>query len=176
MVAGTDINSVPDGVLNAYLWPLGAWGIALLFLYASGNTVVSLTLCYPLALWFAGLTFWWVLRTERRYRGGLLEASEVKAGVRSVCRILAAASVTPGLVFLAMDPLSTSTWGTCGSVAIVTAIAWTLANTMPRLGRRATYLLAIAFAWSSLPLNATGAITLAMWLGWFEGVRGAVGV
>lgn len=174
MATTLDVRSVPDRVLKAYLYPLGGWGIGLLFLFAAGETVWAITLCYPLALWYGGLTAWWAMDTRRRRDIEGLRPEEIDAGVRSVGRILAGSAMAPAIVFMTLDPLSPSTWGTVGSIALVTAIAWGLANALPKLKRRVSHTAAIVVAWAALPLNATGALSLAFWLGLLDEVRGVV--
>jgi len=158
MATHSDVRSLPDRVLKAYLWPLGAWGVGLLFLFAFGETFWAITLCYPLAVWFGVLTLWWGARTRSRLRAGELTRPEVDAGVRSIARL----------------PLSPGAWGTCASVGIVAGLAWLGANSLPRLSHRLSHTLALVVAWLALPLNATGSLSLAFWLGLFEEVRSVV--
>jgi len=171
MPTPSDVRSVPDRVLKAYLWPLGGWGVGLLFLFAFGKTLWAITLCYPLAVWFGLLTLWWGARTGARHHSGDLTRAEVDAGVRSIARLLAGAALTPAIVFMALDPLPPSTWGTVASVGIVSGLAWLGANALPRLSHRLSYTLALLVAWIALPINATGSLSLAFWLGLFEQVR-----
>jgi hypothetical protein len=174
MATHSDVRSVPDRVLKAYLWPLGGWGVGLLFLFAFGKTLWAITLCYPLAVWFGLLTLWWGVRTQSRLRAGELTRPEVGAGVRSIARILAGAALTPAIVFLALDPLSPGAWGTCASVGIVAGLAWLGANALPRVSHRLSYTAALFLAWLALPLNATGSLSIAFWTGLFEEVRSVV--
>ncbi len=169
-------RAVSDRVFNGYLWPLAAWAIGQLFLYAGGQTPFGLWLLFPLAAWYGVLSFGWGLSTHRRVRAQELNHTDVRDGVGSIGRFMAAASLSPALVFMVMDPLSPSTWGTCAGVGVVAGIAWGAANTLPALERRSTHWIAVFVAWGALPLNASGALSLASWLGWFGGMRTVVGM
>ena len=173
MSSVNDLDAVPDRVFNGYLWPLGAWGVCLLFLFGAQRTPFALWLCFPLAVWYLGLTIWWGIRAARRHERHDLNGESLRAGVQSIGRFLAGASITPAMVFMAMDPLSPSAWGTAAGVGIVGAIAWIAVATLPKLDRRPTHWIALGIAWAALPLNATGALSLATWFGQ---VRNAVGV
>ncbi|MFK7927024.1 MAG: hypothetical protein AB8H79_02460 [Myxococcota bacterium] len=166
----SDLRSLPDGILKAYLYALGAWGLAAAAAYPLDRLGLALTLCYPLALWFAGLTGWWVVRVFRQHRAGELESAEVSAGVRSIGRILAGAGMIPAIVFLARDPLAVSSWGTLVSVGALTGIGWFIANVGPRLQASVARLGILVTCWLILPINATGTLSYAWFIGWFDRV------
>ena len=170
-----DLRSLPDRVLRLYLGSLGVWGAGLVGLFVAGHTPLALTLCYPLALWLGGLTTWWGLGALRKLRAGELAYPEVDAAVVSIGRILAGGSAIPAIVFLAEDPLQARSWGTCLSIAIVSGIAWAGVHGLVRLSNRYSNGLALAAAWAALPVNATGALSVGFWFGWFDVVQGAVG-
>ena len=56
MASADELRAVPDRYFNGLAWPLGAWAIGLLFLFAVQRTPFALWLCYPLTIWYGGLT------------------------------------------------------------------------------------------------------------------------
>jgi len=166
----SDLRSLPDGTLKAYLYALGAWGLAAAAAYPLDRLGLALTLCYPLALWFAGLTIWWTVRVFRQHRDGELESVEVSAGVQSIGRILAGAGMIPAIVFLARDPLATNSWVTFASVGALTGVGWLIANVGSRLHATVARLSVLATCWLVLPINATGTLSYAWLIGWFDRV------
>lgn len=166
----SDLRSLPDGTLKAYLYALGAWAIAAAISYPLDRMGLALTLCFPLAFWFCGLTVWWWLRTRGRVDRDGLDDVEVAAGVKSVGRIMAGAGMVPAIVFLANDPLAADAWGTLAGVAVLTAIGWFIANVGPRLKASVARIGVLVACWLVLPINATGTISVAWFMGWFDRV------
>ncbi|MCO4747006.1 MAG: hypothetical protein KC912_19570 [Proteobacteria bacterium] len=162
------LRSLPDAVHRAYLMPISAFAIALMVLWAVSLTPVALTLLYALFLYNAALTVWWSQGLFRRQDAEELRASEVTSGVLSVVRLLGWSSVLPGVLFAATDPLSTEVWKTSGSIAIVTTLALVLAPWLAKRGHRVTYVASLLIALVALPLNTSGALSMAFWLGWVE--------
>lgn len=166
----TDKRSVPDRLLNLFLYPIAAWGLALLGCYFAGRAAWAILLCFPLALWFGALTLYWGMRSIRAMGRGDLTPPEVNAGVRSIGHILAAASLSPGIVFLAADPLSSAALSTTVGVVAVAAIAWLLCSAAVRLSNRYFTAVVLTLAWLALPLNAGGAVTAATLTGLYDRV------
>jgi hypothetical protein len=169
-MTATDIRSLPDAFLNAYLFPVGAWGVAYAGLFLCGYDAWAIPLLYPLALWQISLTTYWVLRTIRAVRAEQLTPPEVGAGVRSIGGIAAADALLPGVVFLVNDPLSSNAHGTALGVAAVAGVAYLLVRVSPRFSNNYLYAAVLAFACLALPINATGAVTVAKMAGWFDKV------
>lgn len=166
----SDLRSLPDFVLKAYLFSLGGWGVALVVLWSVGAVGIALSLCFPLAVWLGVLTMWWWLRTLARVRRGELLDLELAAGVYSVGRILAGGGLIPGIVFVSYDPLSVPNWGTFGGVFAVSAVAAVLLSMGRRVEKRWLQPGLLVIAWLTLPINATGAVSAGAILGVFDAV------
>lgn len=163
-----DLRAVPDPLLKAYLYAIAAWAIALALLFAAGMLPYALLLCFPLAVWLIGLTAWWWVQQTSPTHPDPLDAGEVAAGSRTIGRILALSSLLPGAVFLADDPLARSAWSVVGGVALVAAIGVVLADRVaPRVGRPGQIAVLAACA-AALPLNTTGSLSLAWFIGLFD--------
>lgn len=156
---------------NLYLYPLGAWGVGLLALYFTGRAALALTLCFPLALWTGGVTLYWGVRTARQLARGEIRRPDVRAGAVSIGHLLSVSAMLPALVFLATDPLEPSAWMTAGGVMIVSLMAYGATSLMARWSNRYTYSALLTLAWLALPANATGSMSVATWLGWFDALR-----
>jgi hypothetical protein len=170
----SDVRSLPDVTLKAYLYSLGAWGLVLLPCYITDRVGLALSLCYPLALWLGALTVWWWSRTWRRQSAGALETYEVASGVRSVGRILAGGAIIPGIIFLANDPLQVSAWGTFAGIAAISGAAFGIATLSDRYVRnRVVQTAVLGITWIVLPANATGAVSVATMWGWFSAISDA---
>lgn len=165
MPNAAELRAVSDTYFHGYMWPLAAWTIGVVVLFVAGWVPFALWLCYPLAAWYGVLTAVWWIRMQGRRASDDLTPDDGFAGARNIGRFLAAASLIPALVFLAIDPLSRTTLSTCAGVAAVAGIAWLVANFLPKLRRRPATVAALLVAWLALPLNATGAVTLAGALG-----------
>ena len=171
-----DLRSVPDRVLQLYLWSVGAWAICLLAFFVTDRIGVALTLCLPLSVWLGILTVWWWTKTRLRLRKNDLNILEVNAGVQTVGRILSASGMIPGIIFLANDPLIPAAWGTFLGISATSAVAWYLVNLTARLKSATLDTIVLICAGAVLPLNATGAVSLGAFLGWFEQVGEFTGV
>jgi hypothetical protein len=163
-----DLRAVPDPLLKAYLYAVALWAIALALLFAAGLLPYALLFCFPLALWLIGLTGWWWVRHASPSHPDPLAPDEVAAGSRTIGRILALSSLLPGAVFLADDPLAPSAWSAVGGVAVIAAVAFVLADRVaPRVGRSG--LVAVLGACgAALPINTTGSLSLAWFIGLFD--------
>lgn len=168
MAVVSDHRALPDRVLNLYLYPVGAWGVALLALFFTGFAAYALPLCYPLALWYVGLSVWWGRGLLKRIDAGELTHAEAHAGVRSAGQILAFASVSPAIVFLSADPLAATAWSTTVGVLVVAAVTWGGIGLLTRIGSRWSHGAAMALACLALPVNATGAVTVATMVGLYD--------
>lgn len=164
----SDVRALPQRVLDLYLYPLGAWGVGLAALYLADRAHLALLLLHALALWQTGLTVWWGRDLLRRYRTDQLTRAEADAGVRSVGHILAASALTPAIVFLATDPLSPHGLGASLGGAVVAGMAWVAVAVLVRLSNRWAHAVALGMACTALPLNATGAVTIATLAGWWS--------
>lgn len=163
-----DLRAVPDPLLKAYLYPIAAWAIALALLFAAGFLPWALLLCFPLALWLGGLTAWWWMTAAQPTAPDPLDDAEVAAGTRTIGRIVALSGLLPGAVFLADDPLATSSWSAVGGVALVAAIGFVVADRIaPRVGRTGRIAL-LGVCAAILPINASGSLSLAWFIGLFD--------
>ncbi len=165
-----DLRSLPDGTLQLYLGGIGAWGLALLLLYLFQVTALAIPLAYVVFVWQAVLTGWWGNDLLRRFDAGELSAGEARAGVASVARILAASSLLPAIVFLAEDPLASSSWTAAAGTVTVAGVVWLLILTLGRIQHRVAHVVLLALANLALPVNATGAVSIALTSGFFEQV------
>lgn len=168
----TDIRAIPDWMLNAWLYPIAAWGVGYGALYVGGRDAYAIPLLFPLALWQIGLTVYWAARSARRLRAGDLTQPEIGAGMRSIGGIVAADSVLPAVVFLVNDPLHPSAQGTALGVFAVAGLAYGLVQLGHRTGWTSLQVAVLTFACLALPINATGAVTVAEMVGWFDKVAG----
>jgi hypothetical protein len=84
--------------------------------------------------------------------------------------------VIPGIIFLANDPLIPAAWGTCIGVGLTSGAAWQLVHLSRRIKTAKLDPIILLCAWIILPLNATGAVSLGAFLGWFEHVGHMTGV
>lgn len=168
--AVSDVRALPQRVLDLYLYPLGAWGVALVLLYLGDQSELALLLLYVLALWQIGLTAWWGRDLLRRFRAHEITRAEAVAGVRSVGHILAGSALTPAIVFTATDPLSMHGLGSSVGNVVVAAAAFFAVNVLSKLSHRWAYTAALTLAGLALPLNATGAVTAATLAGWWVGI------
>ncbi len=164
----TDVRSLPDHTLNLYLYGMGAWGIALGVLFFSGRTPLAIPLAYLVALWQIGLTVWWGPRMLKRYEAGELTRAEADAGVSSVGKLMATSSLLPAIVFVAQDPLRMESWVVAVSIAGVAAVAYFGSSLAVRLSNRWTHGLVLLATALTLPLNATGAVSVAKAIGFFD--------
>jgi hypothetical protein len=166
----TDHRALPDRVLNLYLYPIGAWAIGFGGLYFAGYGAFAIPLCYPLALWQGVLSGVWGRRLLRRVEADELTLAEAHAGVRSVGQILSWSAMSPAVVFLTQDPLAPEAWSTTVGAVIVSLLVYLAINGLTRIQSRWTDGVAIAIGCLALPLNATGAVTAATMVGWFDAV------
>ena len=77
-------------------------------------------------------------------------------------------SILPAVVFFAQDPLSYSSWGAVASIFGVAGIVYAGAPWVVRLSNRWTHILVLTGAACALPVNATGAVSVAAAVGWFN--------
>jgi hypothetical protein len=168
MERASDVRSLPDGTLNLFLYAHVAWGVGLLGLWFGGYAAWAIPATFAVAIWQAGVTALWGARMMARFDRGEFTRPEADAGVASVARILGASSVLPAVVFFAQDPLSPAGWGVSVAVAVVAAAVYTAAPLVVRFSNRWTHTLVLAAAVCALPLNATGAVSVANAVGWFD--------
>lgn len=164
----TDHRALPDLVLNMYLYPVGAWVILFACLFFANQAAWAIPLLYPLALWQIGLSIYWGRTLLRRLDTGDLSTAEAHAGVRSVGQLLAWSALSPAIVFLTDDPLAPAAWSTTLGAVLVSIGVYAAVLLLTRLASRWTHGAAIAIACFALPLNATGAVTVASMLGLFD--------
>jgi hypothetical protein len=163
-----DHRALPDIVLNLYLYPVGAWVILFAGLYFAGYAFFAIPLCYPLALWQIGLSMGWGRWLLKRLRSGELTTAEAHAGVRSVGQLLAWSALTPAMVFLTNDPLAPTAWSTTLGAVAISAATYFGVLFLSRWASYWTHGVAIALACFALPLNATGAVTMATMVGLYD--------
>ena len=166
----TDINVLSTRMLSLLLYPIVGWAGLVLVFYMFGHIGWGIVACFPLALWLGGLGTWWAVTTRARLGDGEVTESEVSAGVRTIGHIFAGASSTPAMVFLANDPFASTAWSTAVGVGVVSMAAYLLTTLATRQLRGHTLALALALSWLALPVNATGAVTVASMLGWYDTV------
>ena len=164
----SDHRALSNVTLNLYLYPVGAWAIALGLLYFTSHGALAIPLCYPLAIWQIALSAWWGRRLLARLDRGELSLAEAHAGVRSVGQLLAWSALCPAFVFMTDDPLAPSAWSAALGAVGVSGLAYLGVMALTRIGSRWTHGAAIAIACAALPLNATGAVTIASMLGLFD--------
>lgn len=164
----TDVRALPNATLNLYLYPVGAWVILFAVLYFGGYAHYALPLCYPLALWQALLSAWWARSLVRRVDAGELSSEEAHEGVRSVGQLLAWSGLAPAIALLTEDPLAMSAWSAMFGAVAVSGLAYVGVVAVTRLAARWTHLAAVMVACLVLPLNATGAVTAATFIGIFS--------
>lgn len=172
----SDLRSVSDRMLKLYLYSLGAWAICLLAVFTMDRIGLALSFCFPLSIWLGALTVFWWLTTRRKQKANQLELLEVKAGVRTVGRILAGGAVIPGIIFLANDPFIPAAWGTFLGIAATSGVAWQLVHLSLRLEGLRLDPIILLCSWAVLPINATGAVSLGAVLGWYEQVSHITGM
>lgn len=163
----TDVRALPDATLNLYLYPVGAWVILFALLYFAGYAHFALPLCYPLAIWQALLSASWARSLIRRVDNGELTPEEAHEGVRSVGQLLAWSGLAPAIALLTEDPLSMEAWSAMLGAVAVSGLAWLGVVAVTRLPARWAHLAAVMLACLVLPLNATGAVTAATFIGIF---------
>ena len=166
----TDVRSVPDRLLDALLYPVAGWGVLYGVLYFLGRDAFAIPLLFPLALWQAALTIGWGLAMVRQVRRGALAPDEVHAGARSIGGIVASDALLPAVVFLVADPLSPTAHGTAIGIGVVSGLAYALVVLGGRIGNRYLDVAVLTVACLALPINTTGAVTMASMAGWFDQV------
>lgn len=147
---------------------MAIWGLSLVLLYVANLTALALPLCIPLAIWNAGLSLVWGRDLIKRYDAERLSEAEVLAGVRSVGSLLAGVSMIPGIVFLVNDPIAMSSWSTFFGIIIVAGLARLGVDLMSRIAHRYASIFALTVACLALPLNTTGAASVAAMVGLYD--------
>lgn len=167
-----DLRSLPDTTLNLYLYAVAAWGVALLGVFLMHQTALAIPLTYLVFLWQGGLTLWWGVRMMRRYDAGDLTRKEADAGVLSVSRILLGSSLLPAIVFVAENPIPDPFPGpglsAAFSIAVFSLIVWGLSTALIKLSNRWTHVVILMLSSAALPVNATGAFSVAAAYGLFD--------
>jgi hypothetical protein len=163
-----DLRSLPDRTLQLYLYGIGAWGLALLLLYVGQHTAWAIPLLYLVFVWQALLTGWWGADVMRRFDAGELTDREARAGVGSVGRIVAASALLPSIVFLVEDPLAAASWTAATGTIVVAGLAALVCSIVARVENRFAHIFGLAIASLALPINATGAVSLAAAAGFFD--------
>jgi hypothetical protein len=154
--------------MNLYLYPIAIWVIALILLYVAEKTPWALLLCFPLAIWNAGLSIYWGRFVTRRFDNHDITQGETLAGVQSVGNLLAGASLMPGIVFLIDDPIAMSSWSTFFGICIIAGAARVGVTIMTKINHRYASYLALTVACLALPVNTTGAASVAAFVGFFD--------
>ena len=163
-----DLRSLPTRTMNLYLYPMAGWALLLFGLFVLDQTPWALFLCFPLAVWNAGLSITWGRFVTKQYNEGLISQVETRAGVQSVGGMLSAASMMPGIVFLIDDPLAMSSWSTFFGIMIVAAIARFGVDMMVKVPHRFASYFSLTVACLALPINTTGAASVAATVGLFD--------
>lgn len=166
----TDHRALPDHILDLYLYPFAIWGLILVLLFIWEVTAWAMALLMPLALWQLVLTLWWGIGTLRRFDREELTHPEAQAGARSVGRILAATSAAPIVVFFGRDPFALGSWSTSAGVLLIAMVTWFGTQLLVRMQRRWAYIAAMALGVFALPVSATGSVTAATMMGWYQTV------
>lgn len=168
MQYATDIRSFPQPVMNMYLYPIAGWGVLLLLLFVSGRAELALPLCFPLAVWQGMLTAWWGYDAGKKLRRQELTRPELNAAVLSIGQILVGAAAMPAIVFLAAEPLSPSSWSTCMGIAAVCGVSWVGVQQLAKIPRWYASAIALTLAVLALPINVTGAVSVASMVGLYD--------
>lgn len=167
-----DLRSLPDTTLNLYLYAVALWGVALLVVFLLHQTALAIPLSYLVFLWQAGLTVWWAFSMMRRYDAGEISREEADAGVLSVSRILIASSLLPAIVFVAENPIPDPFPGpglsAAFSIAVFALLIWGITIALGKLSTRITHTIILMLSSSALPINATGAFSVAAAYGLFD--------
>ena len=169
-MSASDHRSLPIYYLNLYLYALMAWGVGLLGLYATGFIAYGIPACSVLWIWQAGVTLVWGRFVVKAHNAGELSRPEVDAGVKSVGKILAGSSLLPAILFLGHDPMDPVVISTCIGSLVVAGAAWGLVNAVGRLSNRYAHVAALAIAGMALPINTSGAVTVATMVGVWDTV------
>jgi Na+/H+-translocating membrane pyrophosphatase len=164
----TDVRALPSATLNLYLYPVGAWVILFALLYFAGYPHLALPLCYPLALWQVVLSASWTRSLFARLDRRELTQAECHEGVRSVGQILCWSGFAPAIELLTEDPLAMSAWSAMLGAVTFSAVAWVGILVLTRVPSRVTHVAAVALGCAVLPVNATGTITVAAFIGLFQ--------
>lgn len=163
-----DLRSLPDQTLQLFLYGIGAWGLAMLLLYSIQATALAIPLLFVVFIWQALLTGWWGTDLMKRFDNNGLTEGEARAGVASVARILTSSSLLPAIVFLAEDPLAAASWTAATGTVIVAGVVWVVSSIAARIQNRFAHIAALALASLALPINATGAVSIAVTAGFFD--------
>ena len=166
----SDLHTVSDRMLNALLYPLAGWGLAVAGLFLADHVAWALQLLYPLALWQAGITFFWGTDLLKRLAAGEVTNPQANAGVTSVGRILAASALSPVLVFFCRDPFDPANWSISAGVVFIAGVAWVAVNGLVRVPGKWSHGAALVVACAALPISATGSVTVASLSGWYHTV------
>ena len=169
-MSANDQRSLPTPVLNLYLYALMAWGFALLGLFFSGYIAYGIPACYVLWVWQAGVTLYWGRFLIGQVNDGRLTRDEVDAGARSVGKILTSSALLPAILFLGQDPLDSRVISTCIGACLVSAIAWGFVNALGRFSNRYAHIAALSLACLALPINTSGVVTVATFVGVWDAV------
>jgi hypothetical protein len=164
----TDVRALPNTTLNLFLYPVGAWVLVFAMLYFGGYGHLALPLCYPLALWQAALSATWGRRLLQRVENGEISFAEAHEGVRSVGQLLCWSGVAPAIALLTEDPLATSAWSAMLGAVAISGLCWLGILALTRVRSAWSHLVAVALGCLVLPLNATGAVTAATFIGIFS--------
>ena len=182
MLEASVTRVVPPRVDALFTYPVGAWAVGLLFMFAAEwaelktpagvpvGAEMAIALCYPLALWELSVAGWWSARMWRSVNEGDVTPHEVAAGVRWIGHFQALLAASPAIVFLAAEPLEPASWATCASVGITSAIAYGAVSALTRLPTRTLNFGVLFLSVFALPINATGAVSLGMYMGLFDPV------
>ncbi len=158
-------ESISDVVSNLYVMPVAAWALGLLFMFALGDTGYAIGWCYPLALWWIGVSIWWLRKSHDDIASGKRTRDDVAEGVEWIGHTLAGVSGAPAIIFLAAAPLQKAAWATTGSCIIVCVLTYGAVSALSRQKWTGAHTVALVIACLAMPLNASTAISLGWWLG-----------
>ena len=167
-----DLRSLPDRILNLLLYAVAGWGVALLVCFLWHQTALAIPLTYVVFLWQAVVTAWWGVGMLRRYDRGEITLGEANAGVESVSHILLASSLLPAIVFVAENPVPDPFPGpglsAAASIAVLSGLAFGITTASLKLSNRWSHIGILALSSATLPINATGAFSVAAAYGLFD--------
>lgn len=173
--SASDVRALSNAMLNAYLYPVAGWGVALAGLYVMGQYPYAIPLCSAVSIWHGIITVAWYIRTRRKVDQGELEWDELRSATGSIGQLLALNALVPAIVFMAHDPLAPESWGLVIGVVTVALLAMAATALFSRNSSSLAQPALLFSGWIALPLNTAGAITASDLLGLFDSTWGRFG-
>ncbi len=163
--------AVDEYVSRLFVWPVAAWGVGLLFLWATGNMEYGISLCYPLAMWWIGVSIWFSRKNKDAIEAGTLRREDADEGVEWIGHTLVFTAGAPAIIFLADNPLHRAAYMTTAGVVITCAICYFAVSFLSKRSMTGAHTTALVIASLAMPINATGALSLGWYLGVFDTVK-----